>query len=101
MTFRDRASTATRAAVDPLKTIPRRKLVTKVVKSGFGLLIMGAGWYMAARLNVEWKVYLPVFGVGAHIFAEDWTRAAVRFLLGVLKEVVSIVRGKNGSPPAP
>jgi len=82
-----------------LAAIPRPRLVAKLARTAFGLVFMAAAGFMAVKLAVPWYVYLPLGFFGAHIVSAELTQKGVAFVVAILKDLLSSVRGKNGSPP--
>lgn len=81
-----------------LKAIPRERLSDKIKKTILAVLIAGLGVYGAAKWSWPWYVVLPVCMAGAHVASQELTRAAVRFVVSAVKDLVAAVRnGKNGA----
>lgn len=92
-----------RAVAADLGAIPKPKLLQKIYKSLAGLLVMAFAVFGGWRLTWPWYVVTPIFGVGSHIFAEEWTRKAVKFMLAVVKDILATIRSgtdaKKDDPP--
>jgi hypothetical protein len=82
------------SATRQIRQMSRGKIVYKVKKSLAGLAFCSLAVYGATTWAWPWYVVLPVFGIGSHIFSEEWTRAAVSWAVGVVKDLLSAV--KNG-----
>jgi hypothetical protein len=87
----------TKAAMDPIKAVPKERLTVKVLRSIFGLLFIGGAGLAAYYLEWPWYVAVPVAMFGAHIISAEITKAGLSLIVGLVKDLFAVVKGKNGT----
>lgn len=77
-----------------IKTVPRHRWVAKIRNTIVGLSFVGGAGYAAVRLAWPWYVVLPVAVFGGFFISQDLTRNAASFVVALVKDLFSAVRGK-------
>ena len=86
-----------RAVADKVNQIPRERLVKKITRTAFGIVLAGAGIAAQAWLGWPWWIAAGCLAVGAHIVSAELVENAVRFVVATVKDVVPFLRAKDGN----
>lgn len=96
------------AAIEPLRTMPRQRLTTKLWRTAVGgLVALGGIKLVWAGVQHEpepvlWLVMtgLAVVVAGAHVTSAELTRTALAFVVGAVRDLVgALAKRGNGEPP--
>lgn len=80
-----------------LDRIPRSRLMRKMRKTAFGVVLVASGASGQLWLGWPWWASLGFAVIGAYTISGDLMSAGTKFLAGTAKDLVAIVTKKNGS----
>ena len=84
----------TLSAMAPVKAMPQERLVSKVVRSCFGLLFIAGAGLAAWKLSWPWYVDVPLAMFGAHVISAEITKTGLNLIVGLVKDLLAAVKGK-------
>jgi hypothetical protein len=82
-----------KAVTNEVKAIPKETLAKKVLKTVSGLLVIGLAILFAKAFSAPWYVSVGTAMVGAHIISAELVGKSVKFMVGVLKDILAAVKG--------
>lgn len=103
------SGTRRQAAIEPLRTMPRPRLLSKLWRTVIGGLVALGGIalvWAGVRHDPDPVLWLVMTGLaivvaGAHVTSAELTRTALAFVVGAIRDLAgALARRGNGTPPA-
>lgn len=92
----------TQTVMARLAAIPPEKRQSKIVRTAVGVAVCAFGWYAKAHWSsVPDLVAFGTVAFGGVTVAGEYVTAPFRLFVGMLRDLLNVVRGTTPTPPAP